>query len=99
MLPKLDAVGADLQVKDLCMDGCNSLFTVFSDSKNTTFDSVQLSNYHCAEMIVQRPRGDLVIKGMIANAISGVLYPLFMSKNLGLGTATRARWSWCRGKE
>ena len=55
------------------MDGCNSLFTVFSDSKNTTFDSVQFSNYHSTEMIVQRPGGDLVIRGMIANAISGVL--------------------------
>ena len=50
----LDTVGGDLQVKDLHMGGCNSLFTVFSDSKNTTFDSVQFSNYHSTEMILQR---------------------------------------------
>ena len=48
----MDAVGADLQVKDLQMDGCNRLFTVFSDSKNT-FDPVQFSNYHSTEMIAQ----------------------------------------------
>ena len=28
-----------------------------------------------------------------------LLYPLFMSKNVGIGVATRARWSLCREKE
>ena len=52
--------------KRLAHGRVHSLFTVFSDS-------MQFSNYHSTETIVQRPGGDLVIKGMIINAISAVL--------------------------